>query len=274
MATSGELFSRVYLERGAPARDSARFRRRLFGYLETHNSTEWYSLSKVIRMGGGIDIGNNSPAIQKFFLSGAIVDVLDFVTLYWRQAGGEDQYYGSKARSWHKFVAKAFEDENLGYQLDSRCGVHYFVDEEFNRNRVSALSVLEASSLTAVRDAFERAHHYLDPGARDTKASVRAAFESLEILAKLMYPDQKNLNGWVIENRVVPHAQKFARDATERDAIKQTFDGLAKMITAMHLYRHGQGTEEPTAPSVELSVYFLSVVASSLRWMALLHLGA
>jgi hypothetical protein len=75
-----------------------------------------------------------------------------------------------------------------------------------------------------------------------------------------------------LKNRLSPDVQAAAQDATEREAVKQTFEGLAKIITAMHLYRHGQGVAEPIAPSIELSVYFLSLTASSLRWMAMLYL--
>lgn len=271
--SKGELFSRVYLDRGAPTQDNMRFRLRMFGYLEMARGTDWYALSKSIKMSGGFDILGTNAGFKKFFLESPVVDVLDFITLHWRDLGGGVDYLARDGHSstWLMFVRKALVEENLGYRLDDACGVHYFVDEEFSRNRISALQMLDAAPLAAVCAAFETAHRYLDPGSRDTKASVRSAFEALESLARLMFPDQKNLNRWVVENKLKPTALAAAKDETEKKAVASAFDGLADVIDGIHLYRHGQPVAEMDAPSLELTVFYLSLTAAALRWMAWLR---
>src|SRR5713101_3794096 len=49
-----QLFSRLYLERAAPVRDSARFRTRLHGYFRQHLSDCEYPLSNEIQTELGI----------------------------------------------------------------------------------------------------------------------------------------------------------------------------------------------------------------------------
>src|SRR4030095_1592380 len=100
---------------------------------------------------------------------------------------------------WKQFVARVLIEENLGYRLDPKCGVHYFVDEEFERNRVSTLGGLDDPKYTGVRDAYEAAYRHMDSDPPDSKAAVRSMFESLEILVRQMVPT-KNLNRWIVEN--------------------------------------------------------------------------
>lgn len=155
----------------------------------------------------------------------------------------------------------------MAYTLDEKCGVHFFVDEEFERNRVTALSCLTSARYSAVRVAFEQAHSYLDAQPSDTKASVRAAFEAVEILARLMDSQSKNLNKWMVENKLKPLALAQASDPTESAVVEKLFDGLALAVDGLHNYRHGQGSEQPVAPSLTVSVYVVSTVAATLRWL-------
>lgn len=267
----GELFSRTYLRTGVPTQDSMRFRNRLYGQMQLNHSRDssWYEVAQALRQSGGLDIQGSFGGFRTFLLQSPIQDILDFVTLYWRRAGG-DTAYDSRPEKWRSFVSTALKEENLGYRLDGKCGVHYFVDEEFERNRVSALSALDAPPLRAARTALEEAHRYLDPGSRDTKTSVRSAFEALEIVVRLMFPEQKNLNKWLVENKLKPLAVGAAKDETEAKAVSLTFDGLAQMIDGLHIYRHGQPVVEPAAPTLDFAVFTLSSIAAALRWIVVL----
>lgn len=279
-APVGDLFSRVYLERSAPMQDNPRFRIRLAAVLEGYPRNH-KEISVYLQREAGLivrHVGANHQ-FSKFFTQSPIEHVLDAITLIWQCLRAAYQQYSSRAPQqraypaaddWHAFVSRALREENMGYQLDERCGVHYFVDEEFERNRVSALKCLEAPRYSGVRAAFEAAHGYLDAQPSDTKASVRSAFEALEILARLMDPPSKNLSRWMVENKLKQLALDGAADATERDTVAKLFGGLAQVVDGLHNYRHGQPTEQPVAPSLTMAVYVISTVAAALRWLTVL----
>ncbi len=274
-APAGELFSRVYLERGAPLQDNARFRNRLDAFLADFWK-EHRGISHYLKQEAGLIIPprGSSYNFEKFFANDPIEHVLDAITLIWQYLRATYQQWTKAgtltfpaADAWHAFVSRALREENLGYRIDAECGVHYFMDEEFERNRVSALSCLGAARYAGVKTALEAAHGYLDAQPADTKASVRSAFEALEILARLMDPASKNLNKWMVENKLKPLALAGAAEATEQDTVSKLFDGLAQAVDGLHNYRHGQPTEEPVAPSMNMAVYSLSTIAASLRWL-------
>jgi hypothetical protein len=282
----GELFSRLYIERNAPTQDSSFFRNRLSGYLEANHYSDYGEIAKYLKQEAGLIIV--STWVEKsnfvyfdfptFFTETRIEFILSSTTLIWRFLKDKYQNWNSgsipghprgwrypKAEAWQQFVARAFREENLSYSLDELCGVHYLVDEEFERNRVSVLRAADAPRYAAVRQAFESAHSYLDAQPQDTKASVRSMFESIEILARLMDANSKNLNRWQVENKLKPQALSAVTDTIEKNALGKLLDGVADWVDALHTYRHGQGVEEPVAPSMEMAVYVLSSGAAALR---------
>ena len=95
-----------------------------------------------------------------------------------------------------------------------------------------------------MRGAFEQSHSYLDSNPPDTKAAVRSSFESLEILARLIDPASRNLNRWMVENKLKPMILAGAINATEGAMLEKAMDGLAQFVDGIHLFRHGQGTHK------------------------------
>lgn len=274
MTLSGQLFSRVYLERGSPAQDSSRFRVRLSGYISGATHVDASTFARHLSTEGGIDVVGTAASISTFFRQAPIADVLDAITVEFKRLADaasaadfrhQKDYYAELAIAWRELARRALKEENLAYRVDNQGGVHYFVDEEFERNRVSALSALDVPQLAAVRDAFESAHRFLDPGSRDTKASVRSAFEAAEILSRLMYQDQGKLSRNLILQRLRPDAQAAAPDEVAKKAIGAAFEGLGDIIDGAHEYRHGQQVESTVAPPLDYAVFCISVVASALR---------
>jgi hypothetical protein len=265
----GKRFSQIYLERGAPLRDSVRFRNRLSAYFYQHltsNHTakvapviEAETGAKIRRIGAYIDI-------PWFFESNELRDILDSITLIYRVIN--DAGYRTDAANWKNFVARTLREENLGYRLDSKCGVHYFIDAEFERNRVSTLSILHDLKYAGVRDAYEAAYRHMDSDPPDTKATVRSMFESLEILVRQMVPATKNLNRWIVENTLKEKCIKiYESEPTAARVVAGLFDGFADWVDALHNYRHGQPSGQPVAPSEEVAVYVLSTGSACLRWL-------
>ncbi len=264
----GELFSRLYFERGAPMRDSMTFRTRLSAYLEQNHWHDFREIAEFIKRELGLVVPPRGGTmavyydVPGFVMSTRIHSLCDSITLIWRLIEEKNRPHAIR---WIRFVARALREENLGYSIDEHGGIHYFVDEEFERNRVSALRAAGAPRYAAVRAEFENAHAHLDADPPDTKASIRSMFEALEILAKLMEPGIQRLNRRFITDNLTHSATWLSIDAIEIEALGHVFEGMADWVDAMHMYRHGQAVEEPNAPSMEFAVYALSSGAAILR---------
>ena len=274
----GQLFTHVYLDPGLPVQDNEVFRRRLGGYVQDALNPMRRHLAQSVKIEGGLHVRIGRPTgslhpcyyFEDFFLKIPIQHVLNVITLIWRRLRVQDKdidrIEGSvPAGVWRDFVARVLREENLGYSLDEECGVHYLVDEEFERNRVSLLRCLGSPLYSGVRTAFEDAHRHLDAEPRDPKAAVRSMFESLEILTRLMVTT-RNLNKGVVENKLKQLAQNvYGRDDIAIATIGRVFDGFAQWVDGMHNYRHGQGKSDPIAPPVGFAIYVVSSGAAFLR---------
>ena len=181
--------------------------------------------------------------IPKFFAGARPEHVLSAITLIWRLLKPKSAH-----GAWRDFVARAMREENLGFIMDDAGGVHPLVDEEFERNRVSALRAADAPQFAAVREAFERSHSYLEAEPADTKASVRSMFEALEILAVLMDPSSNRLTKGLVVGNLKKQALATVADSVEKKSLDKMFDGLGNWVDVMHVYRHGQGTRESRGP--------------------------
>jgi hypothetical protein len=273
----GKLFSELYCDRGKPVEDSEQFRRRIGVFCSLQYREYETELGDWLRRETGLIVpwGVVVYDLERFFVNADLVRMLNSITHVFRclfivekKLRNERGYTKPLAALWMEFVNRALREEHMGYKLDAAGGVHYSVDEEYEHNLVSVLRCLESTKYAGVRAAFEDAHRYLDSVPRDTKAAVRSAFESLEILAKLIVPRTKNLNKWFVENELKPIALEVHKeDEVAVKAISGVFDGFAQWVDGLHNYRHGQGLPEPVAPPIELAIYVVSTTAAHLRWL-------
>ncbi len=272
----GQLFTHVYCERGTPLSDHKLARHRLGGYCDNNFNDHVYDIKKSLKheIGLSVPFSVNNWSLEKYFEQIDVKYVLSSITVVYRTLTqcakvwkGGDRYLSPLAEGWLVFVARVFKEENMCYRVDEKGGVHYLVDAEFERNHNSTLRCLENPKYAAVKGAFEESYHYLISTPQDTKSAVRAVFEALEILSKLMV-ETKNLNKWLVENTLKEVALKnYAADEVAQKCVAGMFDGFALWVDTMHNYRHGQGTAEPIAPPLDFTVYALSTGAAFLRWL-------
>lgn len=264
----GQRFSLLYLDRSKPLRDSQRFRNRLAAFYWEY----LYKLheSQIVRA-IQLEIGAEVPtvaygySVSDFFKKAKLRDLLDSITVIHSVIISSS--FKGQADQWKQFIQRTLSEENFGYRLDNKCGVHYFIDEEFERNRFSTLSALESSRYNAIRAAYDMTYKYLDSDPIDTKGAVRSIFESIEILVKQMV-DTKNLNKWIVEKILKEKCLgAYGNDETAKKVISQMFDGFAQWVDAIHNYRHGQPDMEPVAPPLNVAIYIISSGTSFLRWL-------
>ena len=170
-------------------------------------------------------------------------------------------------------MQRVLREENLFYRVDERCVVHFAEDEEFERNRVSALTCLEARRYAAVRNDFEGAFRKLDPGQQELKGAIVSMHQATESLCKIIIDssDFTRLNDRSVQKHIKPMAQAvYESNPAAKDSAGLFVQGLCDWVNATQPYRHGQKSEEPHQPPVELVVAILSAGATYIRWLATL----
>lgn len=264
----GQRFSHVYLQRGTPASDSERMRRRILSIFIDLNSRA-YGVDRAIQseLGVAVLLGPAGPNYQKFFVSCELRDFLDVITIVWRCF----KRYGasSVSGSWTEAVRRVFQEENVGYRVDDQGGVHFAIDSEFDHNVASSLAALGSSRYNGVLAAFQTGQQGLDQTPPDGKSAMRSAFEAVEILFRLIAPKAPRLGAAEIKAHLESHVQAhLSEDKTAARATMKILASFSDWVDGVHFYRHGQGAEEPTQPPLSLAVLTVSTAASYLRWLA------
>lgn len=265
----GRLFSHVYLAGGALLRDKETFRKRLGFYCHKYFRDENDSLGDFLREETGLEITQSMDFyyFEDYFNEIEIRYVLNVITLIWRFHKLNDEYHRGDADHWHKFVARVLKEENMGYRLDEQCGVHFFVDEAFERGRQSIIPALGQARYAGVLAAFEGAYSALDSEPQDAKHAVRLIFEAVEILAKLMHPRATRLDKQIAETIRDQAKASYVGDETACRAADKMFASLVDWVDGLHFYRHGQGGEEPVMPPLDMAIFAISSGTGYLRWL-------
>jgi hypothetical protein len=268
---TGELYSRVYIERGKPTRDSERFRARLAAFFGEAMEIVEGEVAKMI----SIEIGTKVPIalgiepryqFSKFFGQADLLDVLNSITLIWKVVA--HRRIANLAERWLAFVRRVMREENVGYSIDDRGGVHPFIDQEFERNRAATVAALGTSRYAAALKEFEAAHAALEELPPDGKTAIRAVFESAEAILKLMFKVQR-LNTKAVNDQLKPAVQRlYAGNKPALEASNHLLGALGDWVDAAHNYRHAAGTEEPQPPPLDLAIALVSTGASWVRWLA------
>lgn len=225
-----------------------------------------FALSRQIEKELGIDVPSNFSGYQpqEVLRRADLRDVLDAITLTYRVLAASPA--PERAKVWQRTVARVFAEENVGYTVDASCGVHYSVDEQFERSRAATVALLGHPDLRAALTAYDDAHRHMDAQPQDTKAAVRSMFEAVEIAARRLCPESRSLNKWLAENTLKERCLALLPgEQTEQRVWATVFDSLAEWVDGLHNYRHGQGVAEPVAPSPALAVEALSSGATYLR---------
>ena len=271
----GEQYDHVYMIRGEPVLDSPRFRTRVAAYISQSLSQFNADIVQMIVRERGVDLAvyglsdRNPNLLRNFIRDAEVADFLSSITLIWRLLTARN--YPSFAEAWSQFVTRAMHEENVGYRLDNRGGVHPLVDPQFEQNRASTIAALGGTRYKASLEAFDRAHAALDAEKPDGKLAIQGTFEAVEILFKLMCTSKevKRIDAAGITRHLKPIAQRlYAGDIAAQSAASQMLSGLVTWVDAAHNYRHGQRTEAPTPVPFELAIAMIGSGASFIRWLA------
>jgi hypothetical protein len=239
------LFSRLYLEHGPPTRDSKRMRRRLAAVWPDVYGREIASwITKRLGVEVPTDYWSGSARWEEYLGKAELRDVLDAITIAAR-VSRDDRFLTE--------VATIFREENVGYRIDTEGVVHFAIDAEFERAVQLAISGLDDPRYGNVIAAFKRIQPELDKDPPDGRQAIRAAFDAVEALFKLMFRVPR-LGGGEVEAHLAPIVSKRAVVEAERRAASKWLSSFKCWIEACHFYRHEQGQPDPinrplTSPS-------------------------
>jgi hypothetical protein len=259
----GARFSHVYLERGEPAQDSRRMRRRLASVVWSWSDDSRQALAKLVTRELGVAVPYNvGYNWWEFFDNCEIRDVLDLVTVAFRQL-----FFG-RGGNWLGEVQRIFAEENVHYRVDNQGGVHFYLDEQFAGNRAATIAALQSARYANVLHSFEGGLAALSQVPPDGKGAIRATFAAVEGLFRLIFPKAPRLGAKESEALRPLLQAAHAGDNVAQSASGKLLTSFKEWIDAAHLYRHEQGKEEVAQPPLTLAVYLTSTGASHLRWLA------
>jgi len=265
-ASDGKRFSHVYLERGEPVQDSKEARERLFTFFIHELNPMRTEFHKALGVELGVSVSNNYGSFAEFFRKGQLIKLLDSITIICQSLSGYPHY----SARWIEFVRRVFDEENLCYRVDDKGGVHYKIDEEFQRNRTSTVRYLDFSRYGAVRAAYDAAYNDFDEISPKSKEAIWNLFVAIEILFKLMMGDKKipRLTFKFVTEHLKPLVEKrYADNETALKVALKYLNSFCEWIDGAHNYRHGQKEEELNDPPLDIAVAMMASGTSSLRWL-------
>ena len=277
----GQQYRHVYVPQAAdPARDSQPFRVRLREYVIGEKGLGYSATVSLLRLRLGLEF----PTAEEAFRELPIETVLSFVTLVVKEfirlahkAHADGRRYGhlyaQQANEFIDFVRTALQDEHLAYEVDDGGGVHPLIDAEFQANKSAAIAALAGSRYENVGAMLKSAFDSFTVADPNTKDAVRDVFDAAESLFKLIIaPRSTDLTASSVKTALLPmleqHYKAAHGDAATISAALRVCNSFGKWADACHPYRHGQGSEAPVAPPIELAVVLVSQGASFIRWLA------
>lgn len=273
----GARFSQLYVERGAPQLDSAKLRRRIGAFFKNELNDYAGRAGQEIesRIGPDFHFTGYAYSIANLLQQCSADDFRDAITVIYdaiERAYTHERYtsHQTNMRKWREFCAAAFVEENVAYRIDGNCVVHPFVDEEFSAAVTSLLRGLQDSRLGAVRAEVMTAVDALGGRHPDHKKAVRAAFEAVEIYAKLAVTTCKvqRLNRNIVSEHLIPAIQRRPEyQGPANKAVGHLGEAVIAWMDASHVYRHGQQVTEPSPPPSDLAVALVSAGLGHLRWL-------
>jgi hypothetical protein len=266
----GARFSHVYLERGEPAQDSARMRRRIAALIGSFRDLGELGMVVPREMGVDVPWGNAGANWVRFLQDCSLRDLLDLVTVAFKQLKLTQRTgcYEVKAEvRWVLEVRRIFSEENIHYTVDDSGGVHFRIDDEFARNSAAAISALQTPRYANALHAFDGGMAAFAQAPPDGKSAIRGVFAAAEGVFRLILPAAQRLGAAELDGLVPLLQRLYAQDDTARRSAPKMLSSLKDWVDAAHFYRHEEGAEEVAQPPLNLAIYIVSTGASHLRWL-------
>ncbi len=278
----GQRFTQVYVNKGAPLKDSEKARFRLSKLANAHcPEPRWernrrtfdhakYAQERIENELGMKFATRSASGMlvsdwEMYFSRITVLELLDTITVlatYLREAYNRDESV---------FVSGAqriFREENLAFEIDDQGGVHPLIDGAFSSERLSSIAALRDERYSATVKSVEAVDFHLLQEPVDYIGAIRSAFAANENLFKLMY-NVPRLDARTAGEKLGRDLQSLYSDhPTSQSAAAKSLGSFKEWINASHFYRHEQGVEVHNQPTEEAAVLLVSQGLSFVRWLA------
>lgn len=267
----GGLFRHNYLRPAQPVSDSVRARRRLLQTLWDANDK---ALTDTFVSHVKSEIGCDYPYSYgwnhtAFWENADVGDVLSAITIWHRIT-----YY---KEAYRENVRRIFEDEHLRYRIDEKGGVHFLVDEEFERTVASAVAGLGAPRFAASLHALHEAMTHLGAARQSGKGLIRGVFEAVEsaFLAVINQPSADRLNSAAMDRHLKPLLlARYAPHGDAEDLAERFMEHFKAWVKSAHPFRHGTPSEQIHEAPLDLAIMSATQDIGYLRFLAGLQAGS
>ncbi|WNV10550.1 hypothetical protein [Tardiphaga sp. 709] len=255
----GLRFDQLYGRRGEPARDSEKMRHRIAALLrEVPEGVEKFAEAELGLRSPYSTSSSWTTILQKW----DVQDVMGLITVVAVYLRGSNP---NKATAWISLANRLLEEENVGYRVDDRGGVHPHIDAEFASARAATISALSTTRHANVAKEFEAG---TDAIGTDNKIAIVRTFMAAEGLFRLIINSSPRLITGEVDKLLPLMKARFKEDAIAERVSVKILASFKDWIDACHFYRHEQAQEAVAQPSIELAVLLVSQGASFIRLLA------
>ncbi len=265
----GQRFTFAYRDRSILVEDSTKMRLRIAELLrhiiQRSSDFDASAVAGLIRRELGVPVSAyyTSDLVSAVEAMGRD-DFLDMITIMFVALGGKSN---SLAIIWRDQIARILAEERISLRIDDLGGIHLAVDEEFALNRQATIAALNKTRYNGVTDFFDQAYAALDERPADTRHAVRAMYEAIENLFKLMLAGQASRLGKTEIDKYLKPKMTSLYNGHDLDSSKLMLSSLSEWVNGMQQYRHAPGATDPSGPPLDLAIFILSSGSSYLRWL-------
>lgn len=269
----GQLFTKVYRDRGEPRDDAPKFRVQLHHALREIFADEYPALGRYIGGQTGVEVPSSQGGMRisyrfdEYINDCPLDELLDFLTLVFHFA--EARGMRSFGYTWIDRVRAALATHNMAYEMDRLGGMHHKVDAAFARSQELTLACLADAKFEAARVDTEAAFDCLTDIHRNPKMAVGNIFMAAESVFKLVLGKAINLTSGTVgkELRLLVQRKITEFDQAASQSYNAVVSSFADWVDACHPYRHGQKDPNVVEPPMDLAIVLTTQGADLIRWL-------
>jgi hypothetical protein len=258
----GNLFVRNYRKPAQRLPDSDRARRRI--YLTSKIACDLDRFAGDAEISLGLRYPSNYGYMHDTFFSDCRTDdFLSCITILLRHVKSPHQ-----TEQLREEFSKIFREESLNYRIDPRGGVHFEVDDQFQRNIDATVLGLGNPKFTASLHALEESLKQFSGPNRSGKILIRGVFEAVESAFLVVVNNQKlnRLSDQSIDADLKKHLLKrYAKVPEADDKVLRTLENIKSWVKAAHPFRHGAPLDQVHEAPEDYAVFLADQGMAILR---------
>ena len=265
----GGLFRHNYVREPFLLPDSDRARRRIWAAFQELSVNQITEFHRQLRRTVGPPLKTHlyiSGQCNAFWNDSETADFLSAITVWYRCTSE----YGNQRLQLLAFLRLVFKEEQLRYRIDDDCGVHFFVDEEFERSVQSTLAGLGQPKFRGAKEALEHGLNYLGAAQQSGKRLVREVFEAVETAFLVVVPDGQfnRLNAQAITEALKPILmQKYANEPEAENRVDRLLSNFEAWVHSAHPFRHGANIEDVHECPLDMAILLATQGMTFLRYL-------